>query len=394
MKKRLSILMSIVLFLFSVCVLSACKKDRFAEVIPPNEISGQKLVGSGVKWYGRTEYNEENKSVYCYYTATGFEVRFIGTKLDVTFEATNTDSEKNRPYFAAAIDGEITSESERFALTENVQTVTVAENLDENKVHTVTVLKASEPENAVTSVNKIVTDGTFIKPHKSTALKFQILGGSGISGHGCLGLPEEDWTTANSSSLSGFGFLAAQAFGAECQFVANSGMGLQWGYRGVDNLIDAYEAVGLVAEYNADGSTKAVKATENKWNHSAWVPDVVIINIGGNDWNSHISIFDENSVERKQAEETFQNSVKNLLNRIHSLYPSAYVVWTCNSKTSGNGVLAQSVIDELAYRAQITVAEIDNTKDGADNHASSATQAANAVTVANAISHAFGLEQA
>ena len=387
--------MSVVLFLFSVCVLSACKKDRFAEVIPPNEISGQKLTGANVKWLGRTEYDAESKSVRCYYTATGFEVRFIGTKLDVTFEATNTDSEKNRPYFAADIDGSgAEGFYKKYALTQSKQTVTVIDGLDENKVHTVTVYKVSEPENAVTSVNKIVTDGTFIKPHKSTALKFQILGGSGISGHGCLGNPEDDWTTANSSSLSGFGFLAAQAFGAECQFVANSGMGLQWGYRGVDNLIDAYEAVGLVAEYNADGSTKAVKATGNKWDHSAWTPDVVIINIGGNDWNSHISIFDENSEERKQAEDTFQNSVKNLLNRIHSLYPSAYVVWTCNSKTSGNGALAQSAIDELAYRAQITVTEIDNTKDGADNHASSATQAANAATVANAISHAFGLEQA
>ncbi|MDE7454965.1 MAG: hypothetical protein K2M64_03965 [Clostridia bacterium] len=383
MNKKIAIVLCVILLAFATVGLTACLTDDDVETTLPNEISGANLTGENVKWYGRTEYVQNSKVVNCYYTATGFTVRFIGTKLQVTFNATNTDSAKNRPYFIAGIDEQATENGKRFAITESTQTVTVAENLDENKVHTVTVLKASEPENSLTSVSKIVTDGEFFKPSKSSSLKFQILGGSGISGHGCLGGPNEDWTTANSSSLSGFGYLTAQAFGAECQFVSNSGMGLKWGYRGVDNLIEAYEAVGLVAEYNADGSTKAVTATQSKWDHSSWTPDVVIINIGGNDWNSHINVYGENTTERKQAETEFKQSVKTLLDRIHNLYPSAYVAWTCNSETTGNGALAKSVIADLAYNSQITVIEINNAKDGADNHASAETQKLNAELVIN-----------
>lgn len=384
MKKKIIIFICAMLLVFSVAGLCACATtDRAVEIVPPNQISAGKLTGANVKWLGRTEYDEERQAVNCYYTATGFEVRFIGTELEVTFAATNTDSDKNRPYFVAIIDGG--AQENRFALTESVQTVTVADGLDGDKVHTVTVLKSGEPENSLTSVSEIVTDGEFIKPRKSAALKFQILGGSGISGHGCLGRPGEDWTTANSSSLGSFGYLAAKEFGAEFQFVSNSGMGIKWSYRGVASLTEAYEAVGLVAEYNDDGSTKAVRPTESTWDHGSWVPDVVIANIGGNDWNSHVSNFAENSSQRKEAEAQFKTEVKTLLDRIHGLYPQAQIVWTCNSKTSGNGALAKEVIDGLSYRTQIAVTEIDNTKDGADNHASAATQAKNARTVIQAI---------
>lgn len=351
-------------------------------------LDGEKLKnGNFVRWIGRTEYSEGR--VYCYYTATGFTVKFTGTELKVTFNATNTQSDKNRPYFIASVDEEIAPVGKNFALTEETQTVTVAENLSEG-THTVTVLKRSEPENSLTSINKIETDGEFNTPAQHTGLKFQILGGSGISGHGCLGQSGEGWTTANSSSLNGFGYLAAKKFGAETQFVSNSGMGLVWGYRGVENLSAAYEATGLVAEYYDNGGTKSVKAT-GEWNHASWTPDVVIVNIGGNDWNSHISALSGNA--RETAETQFKNAVKDLLTRIHTLYPEAKVVWTCNSTRSGNGALANEAVGTLAFKSLIHLVAIDDSKNGADNHASAETQAANAKTVADAVTAYFGLEQ-
>lgn len=362
-----------------------------AEPLPPEKVSaidGEKLKDEGcVRWIGRTEYSEGQ--VYCYYTATGFTVTFRGTELKVTFNATNTQSAKNRPYFIASVDSEIAPEGKSFSLTGQTQIVTVAENLSDG-THTVTVLKRSEPENSLTSVSKIETDGEFKKPPKHTGLKFQILGGSGISGHGCLGGAGEGWTTANSSSLNGFGYLAAKAFGAETQFVSNSGMGLLWSYRGVENLSAAYEATGLIAEYDNNGNTKSVKAT-GKWNHASWKPDVVIVNIGGNDWNSHISLLSGSA--RITAETQFKDAVKDLLTRIHTQYPEAKVAWTCNSVRSGNGALANEAVGALEFKSAIKLVAIDDAKDGADNHASAATQAANAKTVADAITSSFGFEQ-
>lgn len=392
MKRFLTALSAFIIFLLMPLALSAC--SPWTEVQRPSGaaasvIGGEKLKDeSCVRWIGRTEYGADG-NMYCYYTATGFTVKFTGTELKVTFGATNTSSDKNRPYFEAEVDDGSDCESRSFALTEAVQTVTVAENLTYG-TYTVTVLKRSEPENSLTSVNEIQTDGAFKTPARHTGLNFQILGGSGISGHGCLGQPDEGWTTKNSSSLKGFGYLAAKAFGAETQFVSNSGMGLVWGYRGVASLASAYDATGLVAEYNADGSTKSVGVT-GEWNHTSWTPDVVIVNIGGNDWNSHISLL--TGAARTAAETQFKDAVAQLLTKIHTLYPEACVVWTCNSIKSGNGALANQSVADLDFKNKVRLLEIDNSKDGADNHAGEATQAANAKTVADAITAFFGFSQ-
>ena len=158
----------------------------------------------------------------------------------------------------------------------------------------------------------------------------------------------------------------------------------------MESLSTAYDAVGLVAEYNNNGSTKAVKAT-GQWNHASWVPDVVIVNIGGNDWNSHISSL--SGAARTAAETQFKDAVKELLTRINTLYPEAKVVWTCNSLRSGNGALANEAVGTLEFKSKIKLVAIDEKKDGADNHASAATQTANAKTVADAICAAFGMVQ-
>lgn len=344
-------------------------------------IAGTTLNNSSVvRWIGRTEYKDEQ--MFTYYTATGFTVKFSGTKLYVTYTATNTDSEKNRPYFVCMVDGESPEEGESFCLTKATQTVLVAENLASGE-HTATVLKRSEPENSLTSISEIFTDGKFLKPEENDGPNVQIIGSSGITGHGCLGTTGQAWTTANSSPFSSFGYLSASAFGGECQFVSASAMGMCWTFRGVDTMANAYDAVGMIAEYNANGSTKSVKATSKKWNHAKWTPDIVIANIGGNDWNAHIS--SQTGANRVAAENQFKTAIESLLNHIHNLYPNAVVVWAVNSKTSGNGKLANEVIQTLSFSNKIKVVEIDNTKDGADNHASAATHAKSATAIIEAI---------
>lgn len=346
-------------------------------------IRGESLISERVRTIGRTEYSDGKINLYN--TATGVTVKFTGTRLAVTFQAENALTDDNRPYFTASVDGEIPPAGKRFAVTQPVRKITVAENLAYG-AHVVTVLKESEPEHGLTAVTEIETDGKFLAVPESKGLKFQILGGSGISGHGCLGSSGEEWTTENSSSLRGFGYLAARAFGAECQFVSNSGMGLVWGYRNVTPLTLAYEATGLVAEYNADGSTKSVKGVD-VWAHESWSPDVVIANIGGNDYNSHINLL--TGEKRAQAEAEFKAAVVSLLDRIHALYPSAKIVWTCNSVKSGNGALAYGAAEKLSYRSAVKFVELSGEKNGADNHADAATQVENADRVIAALTE-FG----
>ncbi|MBO4572625.1 MAG: hypothetical protein J5762_02520 [Clostridia bacterium] len=349
------------------------------------------LSEGNIHLIGRTEKSDKDGCLYTYFTATGFTARFYGTELKVTYTATNTSSNTNRPYFTAFVDGE-TGDGTSFSLSSATQEVKVATKLKEG-MHTVTVLKRSEPENSLTAIKSIKTDGEFYPPATENKLKFQIVGASGISGHGALGSDGDGWTTENSSSLKGFGYLAAEKFGAECQFVTASATGMVWTYRGVAPLPDFYDYAGLVAAYNGNGSTKSVTPVTTGWDHSSWVPDVIIANVGGNDWNARISSLSSGSDERREAETTFKNAVKSFLEHVHELYPNAKVVWTCNSRSSGNGKLAADAINTLSFKNLIFVTEIDNSKGGADNHASLAVQQKNAKTVADAITANCGYVQ-
>lgn len=368
-----------------VSILDCDKKYEFKNETPVvtgvSDIKEELLQSEYVHWVGRNEYVASEKRMYTYYAATGFSVTFQGTELSVTYNSDNTSSSKNRPYFSVGVDGAPVQNGTSFSLTSPTQTVKVVSGLT-NGTHTVTVLKRSEPENAKTSISAIKTNGTFSKYVDNTTLRFQIIGSSGITGHGCFGT-SSDWTTENSSALKGFGYLSAYAFGAETQFVSASAMGMCWTYRGVTTMSKAYEAAGLVASYNASGSTTSVLPTSTAWDHSKWTPDVVIANIGGNDWNAKISGL--SGTARTEAETQFKDAVKTLLTRIHTLYPNAKVVWTVNSTTSGNGALANTAINTLSFKSQIVLVSIDNTKDGSDNHASEATQLKNAKTVVEAI---------
>ena len=382
------LIMAVILFV-SGCSFGNSDKTDSQDV---SYIAGETLNDSSVvRWIGRTEYSQSEEKVYTYFTATGFTVNFTGTSLYVKYSATNTDSDVNRPYFVCMVDGQTAEEGASFCLTSPTQTVKVLSNL-ENGNHSATILKRSEPENSLTAVCEIFTDGVFLKPSEHNGLRFQIIGSSGISGHGCLGSPSEDWTTANSSSLQGFGYLAAQKFGAECQFASASGMGMVWSYRGVSPMPQTYEATGLIASYNSNGSTKSVSAHGN-WDHTKWTPDVVIANIGGNDWNNKINKLTAGSAERTAAENQFKEAIVGLVTRIHDLYANAKIIWTCNSTSSGNGKLAYDAVQTLSFKNKIFFVSIDSTKDGADNHAGLATQQANATIVADAITYNCSLPQ-
>lgn len=368
--------------LIMLCILAGCNGVQ-AEC---KEISGSGLQDSPyVNWVGRCEYAATDGCMYTYYAATGYTVSFTGTCLSASYRATRTASEVNRPCFAVSIDGESIRSGKTFFLTEEEQTVVVAENLPYGQ-HTVTVLKRSEPENALTAVTALSTDGAFVETEESPTLKFQILGGSGITGHGCLGKPGEGWTTANSSPFESFGYLAAEHFGAQTQFVSASGMGLVWSYRNVAPLTEAYDAVGLIAQYDDSGSTRAVSATYTGWNHNAWKPDAIIVNIGGNDWNSYVS--ELSGAQRRAAEEEFQDAVTKFLNKLLTLYPQTIVVWTASNLSGGSGGAAAEAIQNTFQSDRVLLVEIESAKNGADNHADSATHQANAQRIIAALEQA------
>ena len=393
MKKLISLFLVTALLFTFVAAFSSC--DTPEE--PPAGVKmlvGAELLGTNpsyVKWEGRYDFTDAEGSspakLNFYHTASGFTVTFVGTALWVEFDATVAGgSEDHYPYYNVAVDNEVlpTTLPERtFYLTGGQQRVAVVEGLPYGE-HTVTCLKMSEPYDAVTSVLLIETDGNLVErdtAYDAGNFKFMVICASGGSGHGALGYSDDGKgamgrNTANSSSLHAFNYLTARMFGADVQFVANSGWGVSFGQN--QSIYDVLDYSGITTSNNVAGAKQTAP-----WNHQSWVPDVILFNIGGNDTTS--GGFDQ---------ATYQKEVVEMVEKLHALYPNAYMIWTHTNSNAGKYAVSAMNDKGILKQDYMKVAIIpkvgaDGTV-GANGHNSMATHIATAEILAETLESTWG----
>ena len=344
--------------------LSGCSAQPVTEV-PTEEsikvLEKSELNSSYIEWYGRHAYQNERE--YFYHTATGFRLEFYGRVIDIELRL----EDKNHDiYYSYAKDGEDLLTSGIYVQSEFESTLRI--EFDTYDHHVVELVKRSEPEDGLTSLHRISTNG-YLKevtipedqPH------FLLIGASGISGHGALGSPGQARTTENSSSLHAFGYLTAAHFEGSYEFVSNSGWGLAFGYNdvsGEDNIVKAYDYIGI------DPDQQIIDIT---YDH-AKQPDFIIINIGGNDYTSVINKLSGFAKTEKILE--FKAAVADFIFKLREDAPEAHILWTM-TEGSQNGTAANEVINQLsaldkAFVHMVIIKQVGDDGDlaGANNHAS------------------------
>ena len=344
--------------------LSGCSAQPVTEV-PTEEsikvLEKSELNSSYIEWYGRHAYQNERE--YFYHTATGFRLEFYGRVIDIELRL----EDKNHDiYYSYAKDGEDLLTSGVYVQSEFESTLRI--EFDTYDHHVVELVKRSEPEDGLTSLHRISTNG-YLKevtipedqPH------FLLIGASGISGHGALGSPGQPRTTENSSSLHSFGYLTAAHFEGSYEFVSNSGWGLAFGYNdvsGEDNIVKAYDYIGI------DPDQQIIDIT---YDH-AKQPDFIIINIGGNDYTSVINKLSGFAKTEKILE--FKAAVADFIFKLREDAPEAHILWTM-TEGSQNGTAANEVINQLsaldkAFVHMVIIKQVGDDGDlaGANNHAS------------------------
>ncbi len=383
MKKILSIILSIILCLSVSVVFGACSTNKGGQ-----KIEGQSLdlaTEPYIKWEGRYAFSQadgENLAkVTIYHSATGFTVDFTGTELYVDFESAVSGESKNRqPYFNVAVDGEIlptVSPERTFKLTGGSERICIVRGLSKGR-HTVKCLKMSEPYDAVVSITAFETDGSFHKRDVNNdlgSLRFMFVCASGGSGHGALGT-SGGRTTANSSALHSFNYLVARMFGADVQYVGNSGWGVSFPIN--KSVYDVLDYTGITTSNNVNGA----KSTP-LWDHTKWIPDVIIFNIGGNDTpNNNFNL------------STYNQEVVGMVNKLHALYPNAYMVWTHTNSNAGNyamGALTDAGIVANGYLSEAIIPKVgDDGTVGANNHNSLQTHITTAQIIADLLCNKWG----
>lgn len=272
------------------------------------------LINAGyVKWMGRTYYNETTLENEVYHSASGFEVFFKGSEVIATITATNYSNKNMRPCIVIVIDDDFTRLQTLF-LSQKETTVILAQGITDGKEHKIDLYKRSESINSHIGIKEIKTDGIFEKKIVDKSLKIEVIAASSSTGYGNLGSASSgQQTTSNSDCLQAFAFLTARALNADINIFSASGWGCyasNWTNPKTVNVTDAYEYV----DFNSS----------IKWIHEKYVPDVVVVNLGTNDY-SYINAA-TSETEKDARMNAFQEKYVTFLRRLHELYPDAQLI--------------------------------------------------------------------
>ena len=293
---------------------------EYTKVASIMEFKEKALVSGGyIKWMGRTYYDEENKVNRVYHSASGFELFFKGSEVVATITATNYASASARPCIVIVIDDDFEHATTLF-LDKATQDITLITGNTDAQEHKIDVYKRSESIDSHIGITSIKTDGVFIQKIENKPLKFEFIAASSSTGYGNLGNANSgSKTTENSDALKGFAFLTAQAMNAEVSIFSASGWGCafsQWTSPNNINVPEAYDYV--------DFSSYKNKVEKEKWAAGKYIPDVVVVNLGTNDW-SYINA-GSTAAEKDARMNTFQKKYIQFLEHLHELYPDAQII--------------------------------------------------------------------
>lgn len=149
-----------------------------------------------------------------------------------------------------------------------------------------------------------VTGGQLLAAPTPSARRIEFIGDSISAGYGNEGIDQyHSFTPQNENAYLAYGPVTARALGADQFVVAWSGKGVSRNYGGdtTDLMPSLYPRI---LPYD----------TTTLWNPSQWVPQVVVINLGTNDFGSGVP-----------DKTTFTTAYSNFVKQIRGQYPSAHI---------------------------------------------------------------------
>ena len=254
-------------------------------------------------------------------SGTGCEFTFTGCKLALTVGVDNdcfNDGRRcNMPRIAILCDGRIIvkklieQRSERFDIVSSETPVT----------KTIRIVKLSECAFSHAEVSPAETDdGAVIAPTADKPLKIEFIGDSITCGYGVDDSNlQSEFSCAAENAMKSYAYIAADLLGADYSLFSYSGYGIISGYSG-DGVRNTREL--LPPYYESCGfsysSVNGTKLQDIPWDFSAFVPDIIVLNLGTND-NSFCAFHNE-------AYREFEDSYLAFLKVVRRCNPNAHII--------------------------------------------------------------------
>lgn len=234
-----------------------------------------------VKPLGRTMPLQD--SLWLCFSGTGAEFTATCTSLSVTMAADSAYAEPaNRTRLAIEVNGQrvVDDMLDAAEKTYAIWSSTVAETI------TVRIIKLSETAMSTCGVKAIVTDAQTIQPTAQKAHRIEFIGDSITCGYGADDeVAEHPFATSTENVTAAYAYKTAQALDADYSMVSISGYGIISGYTATEGVKSAsqliptyYEKLGF-----SYGSYQGQTPADVIWDFSAYVPELIVINLGTND---------------------------------------------------------------------------------------------------------------
>ncbi|HEY8464020.1 MAG TPA: cellulose binding domain-containing protein [Bacillota bacterium] len=245
------------------------------------------------------------------WSATTIKAKFEGTGIGVNLKSGGDN------WFNVIIDNEVKAPVNITSTTQ--MPVILATGLAPG-THTVELVKRTEAwVGEVQFLGFSIENGKLLTPPAASACRIEFIGDSITCGYGNEGTSQyQNFTTKNENAYLAYGSIAARELGADQITVAWSGKGVVRNYGG-DTNETLPELYSRILPYN----------TSLTWDSSQWIPQVVVINLGTNDFSS-------GAPEKNQFVTTYSNFVK----KIRSQYSQAHIYCAVGPMLGGDNLIS------------------------------------------------------
>lgn len=279
--------------------------------VQSQEMKTIKASDPHIQYIGRFDDSDPDSLVFSY-SGTSIRTSFNGGRIDALFTELGEGDEKTSNYFNVIIDG---GEPSLLKLEPSKTVYTLATDLAEGK-HSIELFKRTESQvgNVAFRGFQIKRHATLERPAPLPQKKMLFIGNSITCGYGneisTTDPGNYHFTSKNENNYLAWGAITARKLNAQYHCVAYSGRGLMQNNTGTrDTLIP-------------DFFDQVLPGNESlQWDHSKYIPDIVVINAGTNDFfaesiNSNFTV----------SEEAFVAAYINFIADIRSKYKNASII--------------------------------------------------------------------
>lgn len=293
-----------------------------------NNISSNKSI-SNVLLTGRFDTSDSVGPKFAW-SNSSIKANFKGTGISVNLKSSGND------WFDVIIDGNVQAP---IGITTNTTSPFILASGLKNGTHTVELVKRTEPLVGETQfLGFTVTDGHLLPSPKPSSKRIMFIGDSITAAFGNEGANQyEDFSPAKENAYLSYAAMTARNLHADL-------MNISWSGKGIYLNADKTTTDVMPELYNRILPNNKT----NLWNSQNWIPQVVVINLGTNDFESGVAV----------DKTTFIKGYSDFVDLIRKEYPKADIYCAI-----GPGLVGENLIMQRSYVTNI----VNSKKSSGDN---------------------------